>query len=74
MNTAKEYQSSSAEAFFKQKPKGKETKHIRLNSLITPSIYNCLQQEAQRREVTINVIVNDALDHFKESVLKNGDK
>ena len=71
---AKEYQSSSAaEAFLKnQKPREKETKHIRLNSLITPSIYNCLQQEAQRRDVTINVVVNEALRQFRESVLKNG--
>lgn len=70
---AKEYQSSSAEAFFKnQKPREKETKHIRLNSLITQSLYDCLKQEAQRREVTINVVVNDALSQFKETLLKNG--
>ena len=69
----KEYQSSSAEAFLKaQKPKEKETKHIRLNSLITQSIYDFLKQEAQKSEVTINVIVNKALSHYKDEILKKG--
>ena len=61
-------QGSIAEA--KQKPQKSEAKNIRLVSWITPSMYECYQKEAEKRGVTVNVVVNEALSRFQETLVK----